>query len=82
VDATVAGNHVSGASSALDAANAADAVTIMTPWPEFSDILPADLAATMQGRTVIDPYGMLDAQKVRFAGLDYFTLGKSPERAL
>jgi UDPglucose 6-dehydrogenase len=82
VDATVAGNHVSGASSALDAANAADAVAIMTPWPEFSNIIPADLAAAMQGRTVIDPYGMLDAQKVRFAGLDYFTLGKSPEPAL
>jgi UDPglucose 6-dehydrogenase len=78
VDACVAGHQVSGASSALEAANGADAVAIMTPWPEFRDISPADLAATMRGQTIIDPYGMLDAQKARAAGLDYFTLGKSP----
>lgn len=82
VDACVAGNRVSGASSPLDAANGVDAVAIMTPWPEFKDIAPADLASSMKGRTVIDPYGMLDAQKVRSAGLDYFTLGKSPELAI
>ena len=81
IDACVAGNHVSGATSALEAAESADAVAIMTPWPEFKDILPVDLAATMKGRTIIDPYGMLDAKKVRSAGLDYFTLGKSPEIA-
>ena len=78
VDAGVAGNHVSRAISALDAANGADAVVIMTPWPEFRDISPGDLAETMQGQTVIDPYGMLDAGKVASAGLDYFTLGKPP----
>jgi len=82
VDACVAGKHVSGATSALEAANGADVVAIMTPWPEYRDISPADLAATMKGRTIIDPYGMLDAQKVRSAGLDYFTLGKSPEVAV
>jgi UDPglucose 6-dehydrogenase len=82
VDACVAGNHVSGATSALEAANGADVVAIMTPWPEFKDISPADLAVTMQGRTIIDPYGMLDAKKVKSAGLDYFTLGKSPELAV
>ena len=78
VDAGVAGNHVSRALSAVDAANDVDAVVIMTPWPEFRDIAPADLAEAMQGHTVIDPYGMLDAQKVGSAGLDYFTLGKPP----
>jgi UDPglucose 6-dehydrogenase len=78
VSAHVAGNHVVGASSALDAANGADAVAIMTPWPEFSDILPSDFAIKMKGHTIIDPYGMLDAKKVKAAGLDYFTLGKSP----
>lgn len=81
VDACVVGKCVSGASSALDAANGANALAIMTPWPEFRDISPVDLAATMQGRTIIDPYGMLDAKKVRSAGLDYFTLGKPPRMA-
>jgi len=81
VDACVAGKHVSGATSATEAAHGADAVAIMTPWPEFRDISPAQLAATMRGRTIIDPYGMLDTQKVRSAGLDYFTLAKSPKLA-
>jgi UDPglucose 6-dehydrogenase len=79
VDVCAAGNHVSGASSALDAATGVDAVAIMTPWPEFREISPAELAATMKGRTVIDPYGMLDARKARSAGLNYFTIGKPPE---
>jgi UDPglucose 6-dehydrogenase len=78
VDAIVAGNHVSRALSAVDAADGADAVVIMTPWPEFRDISPTDLSETMKGQTVIDPYGMLDAEKVASAGLDYFTLGKPP----
>lgn len=78
VNTSVAGKHVVGAPTALDAANDADAVAIMTPWPEFSDILPVDLAEKMQGRTIIDPYAILDAQKARSAGFDYFTLGKSP----
>ena len=82
VDACVAGNHVSGASSALDAVNGVDAVAIMTPWPEFREISPSDFAAAMRGHTVIDPYRMLNGEKVRSAGLDYFTLGKSPEMAL
>jgi UDPglucose 6-dehydrogenase len=82
VAAYVAGKHVSGASSALDAVNGADAVAIMTPWPEFKDILPSDLAATMKGRIVIDPYGMLNAQEIKSAGLDYFALGKPRELAL
>ncbi len=79
VDAHVAGNRVSGASSALAAAKDADAVAVMTPWPEFKSILPSELATTMKGCTVIDPYGMLDARKARSAGLNYFTLGKPPE---
>jgi len=82
VAACVAGNHVSQASSAIDAVNDADAVAIMTPWPEFKDILPSALAAAMKGRVVIDPYGMLNAREVRTANLDYFTLGKSPKKAL
>jgi len=81
VDAYVAGNRVSRAKSALEAANGADVVTIMTPWPEFKDISPTHLAATMRGHTVIDPYGMLDANEVSSAGLDHFTLGKSPKMA-
>jgi hypothetical protein len=53
----------------------------MTPWPAFRELKPADLARAMAGRTVIDPYRVLDAHDVDAAGLDYFTLGRPPSRA-
>ena len=70
-----------GASSALAAVKGADALAIMTPWPVFRDLKPADLARAMAGRTVLDPYRVLDARDVAAAGLDYFTLGAPPHRA-
>jgi UDPglucose 6-dehydrogenase len=76
VPAHAAGERVEGASSALDAAKGADAVAIMTPWPEFKDISPGELAGVMRGRLVVDPYGMLDPEQARAAALRHFTIGK------
>jgi UDPglucose 6-dehydrogenase len=64
-----------GGLSALDAAQGVDALAVMTPWPAFRELKASDLAAAMSGRTVIDPYRVLDADDVAAAGLDYFTLG-------
>lgn len=69
------------ATSALDAARGADVLVIMTPWPEFRDLAPRDIASAMAGHAVVDPYRMLDAAEVTAAGLDYFTLGAPPRRA-
>jgi UDPglucose 6-dehydrogenase len=66
--------------SALDAAQGADALVIMTPWPEFARLDPAALAQRMAGRVVIDPFAILDGHAVRAAGLDYFTLGAPSPR--
>jgi len=65
------------AGSALDAAKGADAVAIMTPWPEFREISPAALAKTMRGKLVLDPYRVLDYGKAAAAGLNIRTLGVS-----
>src|SRR5262249_51966296 len=54
---------------------------IMTPWPAFRALKPADLARVMAGRTVLDPYRILDGRAAAAAGLDYFTLGGPPRRA-
>jgi len=81
VPIAVAGDHVNGAASALDAVNGADALVIITPWPEFKKIKPTDLKSRMRGRIVIDPYRMLDAGEVKSAGLDYATLGMPPATA-
>lgn len=66
---------VSAASSAIEAAREADAVLIMTPWPEFRAVGPDDLAHVMSGTTVIDPYRVLDPERMRAAGLRHFCLG-------
>jgi UDPglucose 6-dehydrogenase len=64
-----------GATSALDAAEGADAVVVMTPWAEFSSIDAKSLARAMRGRLVLDPFRVLDGRAARAAGLDYRTLG-------
>ena len=61
--------------TALEACQGADALVIMTPWKEFSKLDPSTLAKALSGRTVIDPYGMLDRVHCRAEGLEYFTLG-------
>jgi UDPglucose 6-dehydrogenase len=78
-----AANHprAEGAASALAAAEGVDALAIMAPWPAFRELRPADLARVMAGRTVLDPYRMLDGRAVVAAGLDYLTLGAPPRRA-
>jgi UDPglucose 6-dehydrogenase len=75
VPATAAPHPVVAAADPLDACRGSDAVLIMTPWREFKSINPAALAKTMRGRTVIDPYRVLDGVKARAAGLRYLTLG-------
>jgi UDPglucose 6-dehydrogenase len=64
-------------SDALAACAGADVVLIMTPWPEFRTIDAGNLAKTLRGRVVIDPYGMLDRRAAVAAGLEYYRLGVS-----
>jgi UDPglucose 6-dehydrogenase len=70
------------ADTALAAVDGVDALLIMTPWPEFRRIVPADLIDTMAGRTIIDPYGALDAQAFEAAGFRHFVCGQpNPARS-
>jgi UDPglucose 6-dehydrogenase len=68
------------ASSAVEAARGADALLIMTPWPEFRTLSPASLTAVMRGRAIVDPFRILDPAALRAAGFSYFTLGAPPSR--
>ena len=63
------------APSALEACTGADAVVLMTPWPEFRELRPDTIAARLRRRTVIDPHRLLDGPACRAAGLDHVTLG-------
>ena len=66
-----------GVGSPVEAAQGVDALAFMTPWPQFRSLSCPDLARTMRGRLVLDPYRVLDAAAARAAGLDYRTLGVS-----
>lgn len=70
------------AGSAMAAADGADALVIMTPWPEFGGLDVSKLAEAMAGRCIIDPYRILDGEAVSAAGLDYSSLGKPAPPAL
>jgi UDPglucose 6-dehydrogenase len=53
----------------------ADALMILTAWSQYRAISTADIARTMRGRIVIDPYRVLDGHRAIEAGLEYYTLG-------
>jgi UDPglucose 6-dehydrogenase len=62
----------------LAAARDADVLVIATPWPQYRELRPTDVARVMKGRTVLDPYRVLDGQACAAAGLTYHTLGMPP----
>src|SRR4051794_20074722 len=64
--------------SALEVAEGADALVLITEWPEFAEIDPADLAGVMRGAVLIDGRNYLDAGRVRDAGLAYEGIGRPP----
>jgi UDPglucose 6-dehydrogenase len=64
------------AGSALDALAGADAVVLVTEWPEFRTLDWSDAAARMRGRIVIDGRNFLDADALAAAGLAYEGIGR------
>jgi UDPglucose 6-dehydrogenase len=67
---------ISFADSPLDAVADADAVVLVTEWPEFIDLDWNAVAQAMRGTLVIDGRNALDAQAVRGAGLTYEGIGR------
>jgi len=67
-----------GAADPLAAAAGADVLVIATPWPQYRELRPADIVRVMKGRTVLDPYRVLDGEACAAAGLTYHTLGMPP----
>ncbi len=78
VPASAAGHaRAVGAADPMAAVAGADALMILTPWPQYKGLAPAAIAKAMRGRIVLDPYGVLDGRAAREAGLAYHTLGRS-----
>ncbi|MBI3506678.1 MAG: UDP-glucose/GDP-mannose dehydrogenase family protein [Proteobacteria bacterium] len=68
--------RIEAAAGAMACVAGADALVVMTPWPEFRSLVPATIAAAMSGRLVVDPYGVLDGAACAVAGLDHRVLGR------
>jgi UDPglucose 6-dehydrogenase len=60
---------------AMDACDGADALAVMTPWAQFSEIDLEQTRRRMKGRVLIDPFGGLDPARASAAGFEYFRLG-------
>ncbi|MEU5691045.1 UDP-glucose/GDP-mannose dehydrogenase family protein [Actinosynnema sp. NPDC020468] len=54
----------------------ADAVVLLTEWPEFRKLDWADLAERMAGRVVVDTRNLLDQDVLRLADLDTVGIGR------
>jgi UDPglucose 6-dehydrogenase len=65
------------ADSALEAVADADAVVLVTEWPECVDLDWGRVALAMRGDVVIDGRNALDAEAIRAAGLTYEGIGRS-----
>jgi UDPglucose 6-dehydrogenase len=62
--------------SAAEAVAGADAVVLVTEWPEFGELDYAEVAAAMRGSLVVDGRNFLDPAVVRAAGLTYEGVGR------
>jgi UDPglucose 6-dehydrogenase len=64
------------AADAYAAARGADAVVVMTDWPEFRTLNMRMLRAAMRGSVLIDLRNILDPSAAADAGLKYFGVGR------
>jgi UDPglucose 6-dehydrogenase len=63
--------------SAAEAIDGADAVVLVTEWPEFGELDFGDVAGAMRGRLVVDGRNFLDPDAVGAAGLTYEGIGRA-----
>jgi len=61
---------------ALDAAEGADALVLITEWNEFRALPPARLLAAMRGKVIVDLRNVYDPVAMREAGADYHCIGR------
>src|SRR5829696_352625 len=64
-------------SSAMDAIDGADAVVLVTEWPEFAELDLSEIAATMRGTLLVDGRNLYEPALVREAGLIYEGIGRA-----
>jgi len=66
---------------ALSAAEHADALVLVTEWPEFADLNLANLASRMNNAVLIDGRNLFSPEKARAAGFEYAGVGRANHRS-
>ena len=66
---------------ALSAAEHADALVLVTEWPEFADLNLANLASRMNNAVLIDGRNLFNPEKARVAGFEYAGVGRANHRS-
>jgi UDPglucose 6-dehydrogenase len=62
--------------TAAEAVDGADAVVLVTEWPEFGELDFGEIASAMRGTLVVDGRNFLDPEAVSAAGLTYEGVGR------
>ncbi len=62
--------------TADEACEGADVVLLLTEWPQFTGLDPAELGRHVRGRAILDGRNVLDPQAWRAAGWTYRALGR------
>jgi len=65
-----------GCQRALDCLDGADVAVLATPWPEYRELSLDEMKRRMRGRTIIDPYRLIDGERAASLGFAYYTLGR------
>ena len=65
---------------ALSAAEHADALVIVTEWPEFAELNLADLASRMNRPVMVDGRNLFHPDKAREAGFEYSGIGRASRK--
>jgi UDPglucose 6-dehydrogenase len=61
---------------ALDAAQGADALVVVTEWNQFRALSPTALASAMRGKVLVDLRNIYDPAAMRQAGFAYASIGR------
>jgi len=70
------------AADAYEAANGADALVIVTEWDEFRALDLDRIAASLNGKLLIDLRNVYDRSEAEGAGLTYYGVGRGRPPAL
>jgi UDPglucose 6-dehydrogenase len=65
---------------ALSAAEHADALVIVTEWPQFAELNLADLASRMNRPVMIDGRNLFHPERAREAGFEYSGIGRASRK--